>query len=206
MPLKFRGKTFGNNVRIEFEILTLGELKIDNLRDFDVESINLELRSTSSGLKVIGIWEGEIEQVGEGMKKAVEEAYNLRDRIIRRMKSRIENLRVTLKKLGFKEEIIDYGNYIRFKKKLGGYELVVLTSTRNDNVRLEIYGNDRKIITPEVEAVFEEVDIEELEMYDFEEEKREERLVINIEIPKDDEKPEKKIVEAIKIIENLLMA
>jgi len=206
MPLKFKGKTFGNNVRIEFEILTLGELKIDDLRDFDVESINLELRSTSSGLKVIGIWEGEIEQVGEGMRKAVEEAYNLRDRIIRKMKSRIESLRATLKKLGFREEVMDYGNYIRFRKKLGDYELVVLTSTRNENVRLEIYGNDRKIITPEVEALFEDVDIEELEMYDFEEEKREERLVINIEIPKDDEKPEKKIVEAIKIIENLLMA
>jgi len=204
--LKFKGKTFGNNVRIEFEILTLGELKIDDLRDFDVESINLELRSTSSGLKVIGIWEGEIEQVGEGMRKAVEEAYNLRDRIIRKMKSRIESLRATLKKLGFREEVMDYGNYIRFRKKLGDYELVVLTSTRNENVRLEIYGNDRKIITPEVEALFEDVDIEELEMYDFEEEKREERLVINIEIPKDDEKPEKKIVEAIKIIENLLMA
>ncbi|MCD6559958.1 hypothetical protein DRN43_02975 [Thermococci archaeon] len=204
--MKFKGKTFGNNVRIEFEILTLGELKIDDLRDFDVESINLELRSTSSGLKVIGIWEGEIEQVGEGMRKAVEEAYNLRDRIIRKMKSRIESLRATLKKLGFREEVMDYGNYIRFRKKLGDYELVVLTSTRNENVRLEIYGNDRKIITPEVEALFEDVDIEELEMYDFEEEKREERLVINIEIPKDDEKPEKKIVEAIKIIENLLMA
>ncbi|RLF75438.1 hypothetical protein DRN39_07285, partial [Thermococci archaeon] len=117
-----------------------------------------------------------------------------------------ESLRATLKKLGFREEVMDYGNYIRFRKKLGDYELVVLTSTRNENVRLEIYGNDRKIITPEVEALFEDVDIEELEMYDFEEEKREERLVINIEIPKDDEKPEKKIVEAIKIIENLLMA
>lgn len=204
--MKFKGKTFGNNVRVEFEILTLGELKIEDLRDFDVEIINLELRSTSSGLKVVGVWEGEIEHVGEGMRKAVEEAYNLRDRIIRRMKNRIENLRATLKKLGFKEEIMDYGNYVRFRKKLGDYELVVLTSTRNDNVRLEIYGNDRKIITPDVEALFEDVDIEELEMYDFEEEKREERLVINIEIPKDDEKPEKKIVEAIKIIENLLMA
>ena len=205
MPLKFKGKTFGENVRVEFEILTLGELKIDDLRDFDVRSIKLELRSTSSGLKVIGIWEGEINDVGEGMKKAVEEAYKLRERVIKKMKSRIENLRVTLRKLGFKEEVIDYGSYVRFTKKVGSYDLVVLASTRSENIRLEIYGNDRKVITPEVEALFEDVDIEELELYDFDDEKQEERLVINIEIPRDEEKPEKKIVETIKIIENLLM-
>ncbi|AIF69332.1 hypothetical protein PAP_04605 [Palaeococcus pacificus DY20341] len=203
--MKFKGKTFGENVRIEFEILTLGELKIDDLRDFDVKSIKLELRSTSSGLKIIGIWEGEINDVGEGMKRAVEEAYKLRERIIKKMKNRIENLRVTLRKLGFKEEVIDYGSYVRFTKKVGSYDLVVLASTRNENIRLEIYGNDRKVITPEVEALFEDVDIEELELYDFDDEKQEERLVINIEIPRDEEKPEKKIVETIKIIENLLM-
>lgn len=202
--MKFRGKTFGNTARIEFEILTLGEIKIEDLRDFDVDTIKVEIKPTSSGLKLIGIWEGEIERAGEGIMRALEESHRLKERIINRMRSRVEKLRGILRNLGFKEEVVDYGSYLRFSKKVGGYELVVLVSTRTSNVRMEIYGGEKKVITPEIETLFEEVDVEELETYEFEEEPQE-RLVINIEIPEDDEKPENKIVEAIKIIENLLM-
>ncbi len=206
MPVKFKGKAFGNTVRIEFDILSLSELKIDDLRDFDTDSLKIELRSTSSGLKVIGVWEGSVDDAGEGIKNALREGYMLRDKILRRIKTKTEAIRATMKQLGFREEVLGYGNLIRFVKKMGDYELVVMTSTKDDIVRVEVYGNDRKIVGPEVEALFEDVDVEELEVYDLEEEGREERLVINLEIPKGDERPEAKIAEAIKMIENMLMA
>ncbi|NJE05101.1 hypothetical protein E3E36_02840 [Thermococcus sp. M36] len=203
--VKFRGKAFGNLVRMEFEILTLGELKIDDLRDFDVESIRIELKPTSSGIKVIGIWEGTVEAAGEGIKKALLESYKLRERILNRIKSRTESIRSTMRQLGFREEVEGYGSVIRFTKKVGSYEIIVVASTTEDMVRVEVYGNDRKILSPELESIFEDVEIEELEIYDFEEGK-EERLVINLEIPKNEERPERKIAEAIKMIENMLMA
>ena len=64
--MKFKGKAFGNLVRIEFEILSLSELKIEDLKDFDIETLKIELKPTSSGIKVVGIWEGEVEKAGEG--------------------------------------------------------------------------------------------------------------------------------------------
>jgi len=204
--VKFKGKAFGNTVRIEFEILSLSELKIDDLRDFDTDILKIELRSTSSGLKLIGIWEGSVENAGEGIKKALNESYKLKEKILRRIKTKTEAIRATMKQLGFKEEILGYGNLIRFMKKTGNYEIVVITSTKDDIVRVEVYGNDKKIVGPEVESLFSDVDVEELEVYDLEEEGREERLVINLEIPQGDEKPETKIAEAIKMIENMLMA
>ncbi|NJE85785.1 hypothetical protein E3E23_08115 [Thermococcus sp. CX2] len=205
VKVKFKGKAFGNLVRIEFDILTLGELKIDDLRDFDVKSIKIELRPTSSGIKVIGIWEGTVDKTGEGIKKALEESYKLRERILNKIKSKTEAIRSTMRQLGFREEIEGYGSVIRFIKKIGSYEIVVVASTTDDMVRVEVYGNDKKIISPEIESIFEDVEIEELEIYDLEDEK-EERLVINLEIPRNEEKPEKKIVEAIRMIENMLMA
>lgn len=81
---------------------------------------------------------------------------------------------------------------------------MVVASTTDDIVRVEVYGNDKKVLSPELESIFEDVEVEELEIYDFEDSK-EERLVINLEIPKNEEKPERKIVEAIKMIENMLM-
>jgi len=204
MEVKFKGKAFGNFVRMEFEILTLGELKITDLRDFDVDSIKLELRPTSSGIKVIGIWEGEIEEAGEAIKKALVESYKLRERILNGIRSKTEAIRSTMHQLGFKEEVEGYGNVLRFTKKLGAYNVMVVVSTTDDVVRVEVYGNDGKIISPELESIFEDVEIEELEVYDLEDTK-EERLVINLEIPKNDDKPGNKIVEAIKMIENMLM-
>ncbi|ACJ16476.1 hypothetical protein, conserved [Thermococcus onnurineus NA1] len=205
VKVKFKGKAFGNIVRIEFEILTIGELKIDDLRDFDVDSIKIELKPTSSGIKVIGIWEGTVDEAGEGIKKALEESYKLRERILNRIKSKTEAIRSTMRQLGFKEEVEGYGSVIKFIKKVGSYEIVVVASTTDDMVRVEVYGNDKKIISPEIESIFEDVEVEELEIYDFEDTK-EERLVINLEIPKNEEKPERKIVEAIRMIENMLMA
>ncbi|WP_297093438.1 hypothetical protein [Thermococcus sp.] len=205
MKVKFKGKAFGNIVRMEFDILTLGELKIDDLRDFDIDSIKIELKPTSSGIKVIGIWEGTIEDAGEGIKKALQESYKLRERILNRIKSKTEAIRSTMHQLGFKEEVEGYGSVLRFTKKVGSYEIIVIASTTEDVVRVEVYGNDKKIISPEIESIFEDVEVEELEVYDFEDSK-EERLVINLEIPKNEEKPERKIVEAIKMIENMLMA
>lgn len=205
MRVKFKGKAFGNLVRIEFEVLTLGELKIEDLRDFDVNSIKIELKPTSSGIRVIGIWEGTVDEVGEGIKLALSESYKLRERILNRIKSKTEAIRSTMKQLGFREEVEGYGSVLRFIKKVGAYEIVVMASTTDDVVRVEVYGNDKKIITPEMESIFEDVEVEELEIYDLENE-REERLVINLEIPKNEEKPEKRIVEAIRMIENMLMA
>ena len=205
MGVKFKGKAFGNLVRIEFEVLTLGELKIEDLRDFDVNSIKIELKPTSSGIRVIGIWEGTVDDVGEGIKLALSESYKLRERILNRIKSKTEAIRSTMKQLGFREEVEGYGSVLRFIKKVGAYEIVVMASTTDDVVRVEVYGNDKKIITPEMESIFEDVEVEELEIYDLENE-REERLVINLEIPKNEEKPEKRIVEAIRMIENMLMA
>lgn len=205
MRVKFKGKAFGNLVRIEFDILTLGELKIEDLRDFDVNSIKIELKPTSSGIRVIGIWEGTVDEVGEGIKLALSESYKLRERILNRIKSKTEAIRSTMKQLGFREEVEGYGSVLRFIKKVGAYEIVVMASTTDDVVRVEVYGNDKKIITPEMESIFEDVEVEELEIYDLENE-REERLVINLEIPKNEEKPEKRIVEAIRMIENMLMA
>ncbi|WP_258084042.1 hypothetical protein [Thermococcus thermotolerans] len=204
MKVKFKGKAFGNIVRMEFDILTLSELKIDDLRDFDVDSIKIELKPTSSGIKVIGIWEGTVEEAGEGIKKALLESYKLRERILNRIKSKTEAIRSTMHQLGFKEDVEGYGSVLRFTKKVGAYEIVVVASTTEDVVRVEVYGNDKKIISPEIESIFEDVEVEELEVYDFEDSK-EERLVINLEIPKNEEKPERKIVEAIKMIENMLM-
>ncbi len=205
MRVKFKGKAFGNLVRIEFDILTLGELKIEDLRDFDIKSIKIELKPTSSGIRVIGIWEGSIEDAGEGIKLALSESYKLREKILNRIKSKTEAIRSTMKQLGFKEEVEGYGSVLRFTKKVGVYEIVVMASTTDDVVRVEVYGNDKKIITPEMESIFEDVEVEELEIYDLENE-REERLVINLEIPRNEEKPEKRIVEAIRMIENMLMA
>jgi hypothetical protein len=205
MRVKFKGKAFGSIVRIEFDVLTLSELKIDDLRDFDVDSIRIELKPTSSGIKIIGIWEGTVEEVGEGIKKALLESYKLRERILNRIKSKTEAIRSTMQQLGFREEVEGYGSALRFIKKVGPYSIVVVASTTDDIVRVEVYGNDKKIISPELESIFEDVEVEELEIYDFEDSK-EERLVINLEIPKNEEKPEKKIVEAIKMIESMLMA
>ena len=205
MRVKFKGKAFGNLVRIEFDILTLGELKIEDLRDFDTNSIKIELKPTSSGIRLIGIWEGTVDDVGEGIKLALAESYKLRERILNRIKSKTEAIRSTMKQLGFREEVEGYGSVLRFSKKIGAYEIVVMASTTDDVVRVEVYGNDKKIITPEMESIFEDVEVEELEIYDLENE-REERLVINLEIPRNEEKPEKRIVEAIRMIENMLMA
>ncbi|CAI1493269.1 conserved protein of unknown function [Thermococcus nautili] len=204
MGVKFKGKAFGNVVRIEFDILTLGELKIDDLRDFDVDSLKIELKPTSSGIKVIGIWEGPVEKAGEGIKKALEESYKLRERILNRIRSKTEAIRSTMLQLGFKEAVEGYGSVLRFVKKVGPYEIVVVASTTDDVVRVEVYGNEGKILSPELESIFEDVEVEELEIYDFDDGK-EERLVINLEIPRNEDKPEKKIVEAIKMIENMLM-
>ncbi|USH00638.1 hypothetical protein K1720_04135 [Thermococcus argininiproducens] len=202
--MKFKGKAFGNLVRIEFDILNLSELRIEDLKDFDIENLKIELRPTSSGIKLIGIWEGEIENAGEGMKKALEESYKLRDRLLNRMKAKIERMRSVMKKLGFNEEVLGYGNMIKFTKKVGGYEIAVMASSKDDVIRVEVYGNDKKVIGPEIENFFEDVDIEELEVYGLDEEGQEERLVINLELPEEDV-PETKIVEAIKLIESLLM-
>ncbi len=205
MGVKFKGKAFGNLVRIEFDILTLGELKIEDLRDFDINSIKIELKPTSSGIRVMGIWEGTVDDAGEGIKLALSESYKLRDRILNRIKSKTEAIRSTMKQLGFREDVEGYGSVLRFSKKVGAYEIVVMASTTDDVMRVEVYGNDKKIITPEMESIFEDVEVEELEIYELENE-REERLVINLEIPRNEEKPEKRIVEAIRMIENMLMA
>ncbi|KUH33001.1 hypothetical protein APY94_07715 [Thermococcus celericrescens] len=205
MKVKFKGKAFGNIVRMEFDILTLSELKIDDLRDFDVDSIKIELKPTSSGIRVTGIWEGTVEEAGEGIKKALLESYKLRERILNRIKSKTEAIRSTMRQLGFTEEVEGYGSALRFVKKVGAYDIVVVASTTDDVVRVEVYGNDKKIISPELESIFEDVEVEELEIYDFEDDK-EERLVINLEIPKNEEKPERKIMEAIRMIESMLMA
>jgi hypothetical protein len=202
--LKFKGKAFGNLVRIEFEILNLSELKIEDLRDFDVENLKIELKPNSSGIKIIGIWEGEVEKAGEGIKKALEESYKLREKILNRMKAKIERIRGVMKKLGFTEEVLGYGNMIKFTKKIGDYEIAVVASSKDDLIRVEVYGNDKKVISPEIENFFEDVDVEELEVYGLDEETQEERLVINIELP-EEEVPETKIVETIRLIESLLM-
>ncbi|EHR77655.1 hypothetical protein OCC_09521 [Thermococcus litoralis DSM 5473] len=202
--MKFKGKAFGNLVRIEFEILSLSELKIEDLKDFDIENLKIELKPTSSGIKIVGIWEGEVEKAGEGIKKALEESYKLRDKILNRMKAKIERIRGVMKKLGFTEEVLGYGNLIKFTKKIGDYEIAVVASSKDDLIRVEVYGNDKKVIGPEIENFFEDVDVEELEVYGLDEEAQEERLVINLELP-EEEVPETKIVEAIKLIESLLM-
>jgi len=203
--LRFKGRAFGNTVRMEFDILTLSEIKIDDLRDFDVENIKVELKPNASGIKVIGIWEGSVEEAGEGIRRALNESYKLRERILNRIKSKTEAIRSTMQQLGFTEEVEGYGNSLRFVKKVGPYSIVVLASTVEDVVRVEVYGNDKKIISPELESIFEDVEVEELEVYDFDDTK-EERLVINLEIPKSEGKPERKIVEAIRMIESMLMA
>lgn len=203
--MRFKGRAFGNTVRMEFDILTLSEIKIDDLRDFDVENIKVELKPNASGIKVIGIWEGSVEEAGEGIRRALNESYKLRERILNRIKSKTEAIRSTMQQLGFTEEVEGYGNSLRFVKKVGPYSIVVLASTVEDVVRVEVYGNDKKVISPELESIFEDVEVEELEVYDFDDTK-EERLVINLEIPKSEGKPERKIVEAIRMIESMLMA
>ncbi|AAL81162.1 hypothetical protein PFDSM3638_05215 [Pyrococcus furiosus DSM 3638] len=205
--MKFKGSTFGRLVRIEFDILRLGELKIDDLSEFDTSEIKLEIKATSSGIKLVGVWEGDIEKVGEAIKKALEESIKLRERILRKMKSKVERIRKALLEMGFREEQFGYGEAVKFVKKVGDFEIAIIVSSREDIVRVEVYGEgNRKIIAPELEAFFESVDIEEIEVYDIEEEGREEKVVINLELPKSDEKPEKRITEAVKILENILMA
>ncbi|ASJ16776.1 hypothetical protein A3L04_06650 [Thermococcus chitonophagus] len=204
--MKFRGSTFGRTVKLEFEILRLGELRIEDLSEFNTSEIKLEIRSTSSGIKLVGIWEGDIEEVGEAIKKAIGESTKLRERILRRMRSKMERIRRALSEMGFNEESLGYGEAIKFTKRIGDYEVAVIVSSRDDLVRVEVYGSNRKILTPELEAFFESVDIEEPEIYEIEEEGNEEKVVINLELPRSDEKPEKRIAEAVKIIENLLMA
>ena len=203
--MRFKGKAFGNTVRMEYDILTLGELRIDDLKDFDVDTIRIELKPGASGIKIIGIWEGSVEESGEGIRRALEESYKLRERILNRIKSKTEAIRSTMQQLGFTEEVEGYGNSLRFVKKVGPYSIVVIASTMDDVLRVEVYGNDKKILSPELESIFEDVEVEELEVYDFEDGK-EERLVINLEIPKNEGKPERKIVEAIRMIESMLMA
>lgn len=204
MGLKFRGRAFGGTARIEFDIMTLGELRVEDIRDFDVDSLRLEFRPTSSGIKIVGIWEGPVERAGEGIKKALEESAKLRERIMNRIKVKTASIRSTMLQMGFKEEVIGYGNALRFIKRVGEYEIVVVVSTTDNVVRVEVYGNEGKILGPEIQSVFGDVEVEELEVYDLEDE-RDERLVINLEIPKDDERPDRRIAEAIKIIENMLM-
>ncbi len=204
MGLKFRGRAFGSTARIEFDIMTLGELRVDDIRDFDVDSLRLEFRPTSSGIKIVGIWEGPVERAGEGIKKALEESAKLRERIMNRIKAKTASIRSTMLQMGFKEEVVGYGNALRFIKRVGEYEIVVVVSTTDNVVRVEVYGNEGKILGPEIQSVFGDVEVEELEVYDLEDE-RDERLVINLEIPKDDERPDRRIAEAIKIIENMLM-
>ncbi len=204
MGLKFKGRAFGSTARIEFDIMTLGELRVDDIRDFDVDSFNLEFRPTSSGIKIVGIWEGPVENAGEGIKKALEESTKLRERIMRRIKAKTDSIRSTMLRMGFKEEVMGYGNALRFIKRVGEYEIVVVVSTTDNVVRVEVYGNEGKIIGPEIQSIFGDVEVEELEVYDLEDE-RDERLVINLEIPKNDESPDRRIAEAIKLIENMLM-
>jgi len=204
MGLKFKGRAFGSTARIEFDIMTLGELRVEDIRDFDVDSLNLEFRPASSGIKIVGIWEGPIEKAGEGIKKALEESAKLRERIMRRIKAKTDSIRSTMLRMGFREEVMGYGNALRFIKRVGEYEIVVVVSTTDNVVRVEVYGNEGKIIGPEIQSIFGDVEIEELEVYDLEDE-RDERLVINLEIPQDDESPDRKIAEAIKLIENMLM-
>lgn len=105
---------------------------------------------------------------------------------------------------GFKEDVEGYGNVFCFIKKVGFYEIVVVVLMIDDIVCVEVYGNDKKVFSFELESIFEDVEVEEFEIYDFEDSK-EERFVINFEILKNEEKFERKIVEVIKMIENMLM-
>jgi len=204
--VKFKGATFGRLVKLEFEILRLGELKIDDISEFNTKDIKLEIRATSSGIKLIGVWEGDISEVGEAIKRALDESMKLRERLLRKMRNKVERIRKTLTEMGFSEESIGYGDAIRFTKRIGEYEVAIVVSSRDDIVRVEVYGGNKKLLAPELEAFFESVDIEELEIYDVDEDGREERVVINLELPKTDEKPEKRIIEAVKVLENILMA
>lgn len=45
------------------------------------------------GIKIIGIWEGLVEKVGEGIKKVFEESYKFCERVLNRIKSKIEVIR-----------------------------------------------------------------------------------------------------------------
>lgn len=202
--MRFKGRAFGNTARIEFEIMTLGELRVDDIRDFDVDSLRLEFRPTSAGIKIVGIWEGPVDKAGEGIKRALEESAKLRGRIMGRIKAKADSIRSTMLQMGFKEEVVGYGNALRFTKRVGEYEIVVVVSTTDNMVRVEVYGNEGKILGPEIQSIFGDVEVEELEVYDLEDQGNE-RLVINLEILKDDERPDRKIAEAIKIIENMLM-
>ncbi|ASJ03036.1 hypothetical protein A3L09_07080 [Thermococcus profundus] len=202
--MKFKGRAFGETARIEFEIMTLSELRVEDIRDFDVDSFKLEFRPASSGIRIVGIWEGPIERAGEGIKKALEESGKLRERIMGRIKAKADSIRSTMLQMGFKEEVVGYGSALRFTKHVNGYEIVVVVSTTDNLVRVEVYGNEGKILSPEIESIFGDVEVEELEVYDLEDQ-RDERLVINLEISKDDERPDRKIAEAIRIIENMLM-
>ncbi|WP_297490895.1 hypothetical protein [Thermococcus sp.] len=203
--MKFKGRVFGETARVEFEIMTLKELRIDDLRDFDVDSLKIELRPTSSGIRVVGVWEGRVELIGQGVKKAIAEAGKLRERIVHRIKARADSIRSAMLQMGFKEELDGYGNTLRFTKRVGEYEIAVVVSTTDNVIRVEIYGNDRKVISPEIQTVFSDVEIEDMEVYDLEDQ-HDERLVINLEIEESEERPERRLLEAIRMIENMLMA
>ncbi len=206
--MRFRGRAFGDEVRIEFDIMNLGGLKIEDVVDFDISVIKLELRLGSSGITLVGVWEGKVEEAGEAIKAALDEGRKLRERILERIKSRTEHMRRLMRGMGFKEEVVGYGNALRFSKQVGGYEMVITASTLDNRVRVEVYGDERKILSPEIESIFENVELEDtgiegIEPFDMEGES-EEKLVINLEIP-DNERSEDRIVKTIKTIENLLM-
>ena len=205
MGVKFKGRAFGDTARIELEIMTLSELRLEDVKNIDAGSLRLEFRPTSSGIKIIGIWEGPVEKAGEGIKKALEESSKLRERIMGRIKAKADSIRSAMLQMGFREDVVGYGSALRFTKRIGDYEMAVVVSTSDNTVRLEVYGNDRKILSPEIESIFGDVEVEELEVYDLEDQS-DERLVINLEIPRNEERPEKRIAEAVRIIENMLMA
>jgi len=201
--VRFKGRAFGDEVRIEFEIMSLGGLRIEDLTDFDLSTLKLELRPTASGILVVGVWEGKVEESGKAIKAALEESKRLRERVLERIKSRTEHIRRLMIGMGFKEEVVGYGNALKFTKEVGGYEMVVTASTLDNRVRVEVYGDEGKILSPEMESMFENVELEEMEAFDIDGES-EERLVINLEIP-DNDRSGDQIVNTIKTIENLLM-
>ncbi len=201
--MRFKGRAFGDEVRIEFEIMSLGGLRIDDITDFDLSTIKLELRPNPSGLLLVGVWEGKAKDTGDAIRAALEEGRKLRERILDRIRSRTEHLRRLMIGMGFREEVVSYGNALKFSKEVGNYEMVVIASTLDNRARVEVYGEEGKVLSPEIEGMFENVELEEMETFDMDND-NEERLVINLEIP-DSGKSENNIVNTIKTIEHLLM-
>jgi len=198
--MKFRGTVSRDTIRLEFTILTVGELKIIDLRDFDTSTLSLEIKPTPSGIKLIGYWVGPVEKAGEIIVKAVEESKKVKDKILERIRARVESIRSLMASLGFKEEIVEYGSSLRFTKTLGDYTIVLVASTIDDSINVEVYGGDGKAIVPQLELMFDNVDIEQQEIYELDE--TSEKLVISVSTT---EEGEKKIVETIKMLENILM-